>query len=507
MDAMIDVIVIGAGLGGLMAASKLAGAGKQVLVVEKRPLPGGTSYIFQKGGYAFPMGPLSFSFPERVRGFLREAGIGEKISFRRQGFELRTPDLDVMMSRPLAAIQAELGGLFPEERAGLLRFFRRLESTMAASRDIDRWHPDYSVPAAAPAKERPAHPDPHRVAEVRRHSRLPAAEVLDRLIMSVPLRNFLGSLGTDDPEMSMLGLASMWNIMADEGIWYPSCGVHGITDLFMRRLLECGAEVRLGTSVKKILVHKGRVAGIVTEGGEVLESRWVVSNADYKATFLELLDAGDVPIADLSAIRDVPYTGSEFCIYLGLRPREVDLRAFRAEHLIYRHEVRDAPRSDPEDFDDREIELCLWSRKAPELAPPDRAALLLRARFPIRHFEKWSPGPGQRGEGYPEYKKRLAGRLIKTAERILPGLSGAVEVMETATPLTYRDEGSRYEGSIAGWSWSGPDSARLPGKLLVQSPVPGLLMAGVYAASELFLGGVPTALYTGSLAADIVLAG
>jgi phytoene dehydrogenase-like protein len=91
-------------------------------------------------------------------------------------------------------------------------------------------------------------------------------------------------------------------------------------------------------------------------------------------------------------------------------------------------------------------------------------------------------------------------------ETILPDLSKAIEVQEVATPLTYRDWGSRYEGSIAGWTWSPEGSGLLPGKVLVRTPVPGLFAAGVYAAAELFLGGVPTALYTGSLAADYILA-
>lgn len=505
---MIDGIVIGAGLGGLMAASKIAAAGKKVLVLEKKPLPGGTSYIFRRGGYAFPMGPLSFGFPGRVQGFLEEAGIEEKVPFRRQGFELRTPDLDVMMSQTLADLESELARIFPGERAGIARFFLQLESAISASRDMDLWHPDFALSRAArPAQRRTVPADTARVEEVRRLSRLPAARVIDGLIGSVPLRNFLGSMGTARPEMSMLNLASMWNVMAVEGIWFPSCGVHGIADLLLRRLRDMGAEFRFSTPVRRILVRKGRAAGVVTSQGETLESRWVISNADYKATFLELLNAEDVPGLDLGAVRDVPYTGSEFCVYLGLRPEEVDLSAIRAEHLFYRREISGTPKPELEAFDDRQIEICFWSRKAPDQVPAGRASLILRAGFPYRHFEGWREGYRLRKEGYGEYKRRLAERLIRTAESVLPGLCGAVEVMETATPLTYRDWGNRTEGSIAGWTWSGRDSARLPGKILVQTPVPGLLAAGAYAASELFLGGVPTALCTGSLAADLVLAG
>ena len=507
MRPVRDVIVIGAGLGGLMAAAKLARRGKAVLVLEKKSLPGGTSYVFRRGGYSFPMGPLSFSFPGRVRGFLEEAGISEEVSFRRSGFELRTPSLDIVMSRPLADLHNALAAAFPREAPGLTEFIRELAAAITVSKDMDLWHPDFEFGPKPGPRRTPADPGlSYRAAEVRRLSGVPAAGLLDRLMVDVHLKNFLGSMGTSRPEMSLLNLALMWNIMADEGIWFPSCGVHGLTDLLRRKVVEFGGEVRLSAPVRRILVRDGRAAGVRTAKGEDIGARFVVSNADYKTTFLDLLGPADVSGLDLEAVRSVPYTDSEFCVYLGVDPRRADLGAFRAEHLFYRKEIRDSGPADLEDFDDREVEICHWSRKAPEQAPAGRASLVLRTSFPYGHFASWRTGEKSRKEGYKEFKMGLARRLVRTAESVLPGLAGAVEVLEAATPLTYRDWGGRYEGSIAGWSWAARESGALPGKMLVRTPVGGLFAAGAYAASELFLGGVPTALYTGSLAAEYVLA-
>ena len=77
---MYDVIIIGAGIGGLTCASKLAAHGKKVLLLEKIFFLGGSSCIFKRGEFIFPMGPLSFSHPEFVKTILSEVGINEEIS-------------------------------------------------------------------------------------------------------------------------------------------------------------------------------------------------------------------------------------------------------------------------------------------------------------------------------------------------------------------------------------------------------------------------------------------
>jgi phytoene dehydrogenase-like protein len=502
-----DVIVIGAGIGGLSCAAKLAKNGRKILVLEKNRHIGGTSYIFFRQGYAFPMGPLSFSFPRLVQSSLAAAGVEDHIEFRRNHFQLITPYLDIIYSHSLETIKGELKNIFIGESRGLDAFFADFQSAIQLTRDIHLWHPQYRFGEAGRESERSDNNDRSRLARIQELSRMPCRDLLDRYFLDRRLKNFLGTQGTGQPEMSALNLAFMWNVMAEEGIWFPSCGIHGLSDLLSAAVHRHGGEVRLGMPVKHILIENGRAAGVKTGSGETLTASWIVSGADYKKTFLQLAYPGDLPPAFLSKIRHIPYTGSELCVYLGIDPGLVDLRRMRATHLFYRHGEDSAGQGavNLEDFENREIEICLWSDNAPRLVPEGKASLVLRVSFPYDRFSGLRTGEKLRKEGYRAYKWKLAQKLIQTAEHVLPGLTKAVEVREAATPLTYADWGHRYSGSVAGWTWSADYEKEFGGKLLIKTPVANLLMVGIYAASELFLGGVPTAMRTADLAADLIL--
>jgi phytoene dehydrogenase-like protein len=496
-------------MGGLMAGARLARAGRRVLILEANAHIGGTSYIFRRRDFAFPMGPLSFSYPDRVEALLDGAGAGGRLSFRRNHFQLLTPRLDIVYSRPPAVLKEDLRRAFPLEGEGLDRFFDELVALFLLIRDIDRRHPDYALRAGHGAVGPVGDAGlAARISRIRELGRASSRELLEPLVRDADLRNLLGSMGTDPPRMSLLNLAFMWASMSEIGIWFPSIGIYGICDRLAAAVGEGGGEIRLRRSAAHILVEGGRAAGVRTADGEEFRAPVVIANADYKQTFLDLLNPADVPPAHLEAVRRTPYTGSELCVYLGLDASRVDWTRMRAEHLFFQKVsgAADDPASDSEDFDGREIEICRWSENAPDAAPPGKAVVVLRAGSEFRLFEDWRTGDRTRKESYREAKARLARNLVRTAEAALPGLSAAVEVLEAATPLTYRDWGRRTAGSIAGWSWSAEAAESLPGKILVETPIPGLFMAGIYAATELFLGGVPTALFTGSLAAAAALA-
>jgi phytoene dehydrogenase-like protein len=482
----------------------LAKKGKKVLVFDKSPHSGGTSSVFSRQGYRFPMGPLGFSHPQRILDFMDEIGISEKPSFDRNHYQLLSPDVDCIYSVPFEELREELRHLYPKE-SRIDEFFDKLESITSQVKDIHLWHPDYLLNGSTHEHGKSSHRQKQKNLDaISAYAATSGKEILDRYFSDVKLKNFLGSMGTHPPRMSLLNLAIMWHLMAEIGIWFPSCGIHGLIRSIEKTFISLGGEIRTGQSVQKIFIEGGKAVGVKTSDGEVFQSHWVVSNADAKKTFFELIDEGQVSEAYLKKIQSVPYTDSELCVYLGIEPSKVNLRGMRARHSFYRHKQNLGRRSELTDFSDREIAITLWSDNMDGLTPPQKKSLVLRVGFPFSHFSDFWIGDKKRKPEYRGCKNHLAKEIIRIAEKILPGLSSSIEVMEVATPLTYQDWGNRYQGSIAGWTWDAKIKYPIGNKLLIRTPIPNLLMAGIYAASELFLGGVPTAVHTGCLAAKLI---
>jgi phytoene dehydrogenase-like protein len=73
----------------------------------------------------------------------------------------------------------------------------------------------------------------------------------------------------------------------------------------MEAFLSFGGEARTQCPVKKIQIKDGKANGVVCEGGEVYEAHWIVSNADYKRTFFELVEEGAIAKQFLNSIAKI----------------------------------------------------------------------------------------------------------------------------------------------------------------------------------------------------------
>lgn len=500
---IFDSIIIGAGAGGLSAAICLARAGKKVLVVEQDDHIGGTAHVFRRRGFTFPAGPISVTVPDYITRFLCGLGVEEAPCFIRDHFQVRRGDMDIMISVPLDRLAKQLSDSFPQERKGIIEVIKILDEVIGA---LDVLQPqdligDYTCSINDSAAR----------AVIKRWGRISASDILDSHLQDDRLKDLLGSQGTGKTVMSVVLLAQMWRFMSKKGIWYVKGGMGKIPELFAERLRAFGGEIRLGERVKRIMILEGKVSGIELEGGAIIRSPIVISDADYKETILKLLPGGTIPANELDAISRLPLTSSAFTIYLGVKRELVDLSALRGHHLLVKlKEGMPVPwekkKPDMENFLQDEIWISWWSRHDPELAPAGCEALIIKVMAPFDRFAPFSGGGrGCHNEQYYSMKKDFSDALVSAVEKVIPGLSSASVVREVATPLTYRYWGHRTEGSVAGWSWKFEDHPEPWIRSFAVTQIPGLLAVGMQAFTHLFYGGMGTAIYSGKYAADIVL--
>ncbi len=500
-----DTIIIGAGLGGLTAAAKLIRAGRRVLVLERNPHPGGTAYVYNRQGFSFPMGPLGFSHPGLLRSILKDLEAGDDLVLRRVHYRIRAFDCDVPLSLPAAEMVKELAQRFPSDARAVDRFFQEMKAILSCSY---HWDSDTDVSARS---------------DLYRSS---ASEYLSRRIGDERLRRILGSIGTREPSSGLPLVAAMWHLMTDEGIWYPASGMTAFSQRLLRVLArqsdvekasEDSGMMKLGTEVTHIRVENGKVVGVTLRDGSKIDSPSVISNADYKTTFLTLLDRSETPPLWYRAVSRARQTGSVLQVCLGVDESKADLSALhKASRLIYRSGKSAQPAGgvdwnaaevDPKALAKEELEVSLWTKEDPSLAPEGKAVIVIRTEAEYSHFARHRLGWRKRAPGYEAYKSRLGHALVREAENLIPRLKDSIQVMDVATPLTFEDQGGRSEGAVAGWSWDHEDFQDAKPKELIRTPIKGLYMAGYQAFSALFIGGIPTAMESGKKAAESVLDG
>ena len=548
-----DVTIAGAGIGGLTAAAMLVKTGLRVLVLERNPHPGGTAYVYKRKGFTFPMGPLGFSTPSLVRETLNILDGGD-LKLSQIQYRIKAFDLEIPISLSFPKMIEELTRLFPNENKGVKQFFKDVEEIASVMQfpDID---PFDSVPTL-PFRKGKKVPlkvnleplglrlrraqssrsglrqaqafglgsrkvDPNRFV-LEKAAEKAALEHLYGLINDWRLRRVLGSIGTREPYSSLPLLAAMWSLMGKEGIWYPMGGMRSLCERLVHTVIGCQenhrgvGEIRLGTEVKEIRVEKDKVLGVTLNDGTRIDSAAVISNADYKTTFIKLIDSKAVTDEWYRTVLNDRQTGSIFQVCLGVDASRVDLSSFKeADRLIYKRSQGDsseeldwgADEINPEDLAGQELEVSLLSRNDRTLGPEGAEVIVIRTEAEYSHFTRYRPTWGKRLPGYQDYKIRLGRALIREVENLVPGLDKASFITDIATPLTFEEQGGRSGGAVAGWSWDYEDCQDYLPRELVRTPIKGLYMAGYQAFSTLFMGGVPTAMESGKRAAQAVLQG
>lgn len=495
-----DVVVIGAGAGGLTAAALLARAGLHCLVFEAESQPGGYLAGFQRRGFTFntsvewlnQCGPYGFV----AQLFAHLGGTPPECRPLQRIRRFKNDTSDYLLTSDPNQLRDQLIADFPAAAAGIRACFRDAERLGRRVLQLDRQI--LGGETLGPW------------ARALRAARLLcwALPVLPYLRTPVEtgLRRYFGSSGAQQlfasHESLMAVMVSLGWAYAGNVQCCPTGGSQTIARWLCERIASAGSTLHLNQRVEEVLLDAaGAAAGVRLADGRQVAARHVVAACDVATLYRQMLPAGAVPPRLLQAVQQAELYHSYFSIYLGLDCSPAAL-GFGEEALhLTRSDVSRAEHSggDPQRS---LISVLAPSLRDPSLAPAGKGTLTVHCPARLDDRQQWRTGPGySRGDDYRALKQEVAQILLDRIEAgFAPGLRRHIEVIEIATPVTYW----RYTGNSCGSIMGAKPTARniRAGVAHMRTPVPGLLIGGHCAE---YGGGVPMAVKAGANASLIVL--
>lgn len=498
---MARVVVIGAGVGGLCAAARLAAAGHRVTVCEAADVVGGKLGVRERGGLRFDTGPSLLTWPEVLEDTFAAVGarLGEHLELERPtpAFRYRFADgtwITVPNGSPQRVAEAfgdQLGGTAAQDWRA---FCAHAELVWRAVRG-----PFLSQPLNGPAdllRHSRRLRDLRRIAPWRTLRGTGA-----RFLRDPRLRTLLDRYATysgSDPRRVPAALAVVPWLEQTHGVWYVRGGLRRLAEALAGCATTAGAVIRLGARVTRVCVHGGRVAGVRLADGEQLPAEVVVCNADATRLYRELLDGPEVrrPLRRLA--RATP-SSSGFVLLLVLRgtgpgpagaahhtvlfPADYDAEF---DSIFGRARSRPVPVADPAVY--------LGVPDDPAVRSDDRHA----AWFVLVNAPGQDPANGVDWER-DGLAQRYAARVLDVMALRGVDVRARVVHQDIRTPADLQRETGAPGGAIYGTSSNGPSAAFL--RPANRSRLPGLFLVGGSAHPG---GGLPLVAQSAAIVARLV---
>lgn len=495
-----DAVVIGAGNGGLVAATRLAKEGAKVLLLEQHNVPGGFATSFVRGRFEFEPSMhvlASYGKPPNM-GALRE--IFEK-DFDIDAEFLPVPeafraislnaddDYDVTMPFGIQETIETIEKEVPDSKESVTKFIRLCKEVRDA------------ISYIADSKG-----DPDRKVLMKEYGNFlrtvpySLGEVIDTFDMPKKAKDILSSywvyLG---PPVSRCGFtiyATMLYSLLDEGAFVPRYRSHGYTTALDQKIREFGGKIEYNTKAEKILVKDGQVIGVETSKGDKIQTNFVVSNASPTLVYNNLVyPKEEVPEIALKQVNARTHGTSGFVVYLGLDASAEELGLKEYSYFIFdtldTEEAYDsfsnleAPKA--------QAAMCL-NNANPDCSPPGTCIFSTTTLF---QPDAWQ---NVKEEEYFDLKSKIADQLLTKFEKATGiSLKDHIEEIEIATPMTWARYTGTYNGIIYGYE-PDPWDSLIPRMMTMEEEfyIKGLKFCGGFSFQS---HGYSTSMISGNIAA------
>jgi phytoene desaturase len=489
-----NIAVVGAGIGGLCTAARLAKAGHSVTIFEASDRTGGKCRTEWIGRYAFDTGPSLLTLPAVYRDFFQRTGdvMGRILELEEvnPSFDYRFHDgksvkfANLSRKKTLSSIEESLG---KDAAAEWDRVMVQAEAMWDVSREP---FIESELKSAASLLKRPRLlKDLKTIAPWKSLrgigiSNPYLAKIMDRYA------TYSGS----DPRLAPAVLSTIAFVEEAFGAWHIKGGVGTLSEKITERCEKLGVTIHLNSYVQEIVLTGGRVSGVIVNGNKQNFDR-VVANADALFVYEKLLAPTNKVVKIRKQLAKQEPSLAGFSLLLGLKPSE---SAPLAHHTILF----------PENYN-LEFESIFTTR-----TPVERPTIYICApRDPLmvkdKGHEAWfvlvnAPRHSTGKDGFDwsdeDFKRRYANAIIDQIEASGIPIRNRLEVLEIRTPLDLQTSVNAPGGSIYGTSSNGARSAFARAKN--RSPIKGLYLVGGSAHPG---GGLPLVGLSAEMVAQAIL--
>lgn len=470
---MAEVIVVGGGVGGMVAGLLLARGGHDVRLYERLDRLGGKLAERRRDGFVFSLGPSLLTVPE----LFRELGVDRELVEPEELCRYRFADGSTLRAhRDPDRMAAEVERLSPGEGDAWRAFYRWAANCLDASRR--------TFFAGPPGRR----PERARIGDLLAVAPGRTLDGLARRFFGDPrMRQYVGRYATyagSSPYRAPAALGCVPAIEHGEGGWYVPGGLPRLADDLTRLLIEAGADVRTRSEVVRVTADRSAVTGVALASGERVGADAVVVNADAANLYGRLLP-------DRRMLRRMGRLGPSSSAFLLLAAVEGRTEGLAHHGVLfsadYRREFGDVfgrgvPPEDPT------IYVGCSAVDDPSQAPAGAENWTLLVNVPSGDPDRWPIPP----DGYRDLVlERLAHRGHD--------LSGRLRFVETFTPADLRDRYAAWDGAVYGTAYGGALAPfRRPGN---RGPRRGLYLVGGSAHPG---GGLPLVAMGGRIVASLV---